>query len=64
MVELKVPIQRPTSCAFGGAGLDQLFVSSASIGLSDEEKKSQPQAGGLFVLEPGVTGLADTPFEG
>ena len=64
LAELKVPAQRPTSCAFGGAGLDQLFVTSASIGLSDDELKSQPQAGGLFLVQPGVAGLADVPFPG
>jgi sugar lactone lactonase YvrE len=64
LAELKVPVQRPTSCAFGGPNLDQLFVTSASIGLSDEDKKAQPQAGGLFLLDPGVRGLADSPFAG
>jgi sugar lactone lactonase YvrE len=64
LAELKVPVARPTSCAFGGSNLDRLFVTSASIGLSVEDKASQPQAGGLFLLEPGVRGLADTPFGG
>jgi sugar lactone lactonase YvrE len=64
LAELKVPVQRPTSCAFGGPNLDQLFVTSASIGLSEEDKKAQPQAGGLFLLDPGVRGLADIPFAG
>jgi D-xylonolactonase len=61
---LEVPVQRPTSCAFGGPGLDQLFISSASIGLSEEEKGAQPQAGGLFLAEPGVAGLPDRPSAG
>jgi xylono-1,5-lactonase len=64
IAELKLPVQRPTSCAFGGADLDRLLVTSASIGLSDGDKATQPQAGGLFLLEPGVSGLADTPFPG
>lgn len=64
LAELKLPVQRPTSCAFGGPNLDQLFVTSASIGLDKDEKAAQPQAGGLFLLEPGVRGLADTPFAG
>ena len=61
---LRVPVQKPTSCVFGGPKLDQLFISSASIGLSKEELVEQPQAGGLFLATPGVTGLADTPFAG
>jgi sugar lactone lactonase YvrE len=61
---IEVPTARPTSCVFGGPALDQLFITSASIGLSDEERAMQPNAGGLFVVEPGVAGIADTPFPG
>ena len=64
LAEVKVPVQRPTSCAFGGSDLDRLFVTSASIGLSKEDSTDQPQAGGLFVLDPGVRGLPDVPFAG
>ena len=28
--ELAVPVARPSSCTFGGAGLDQLFVTTAA----------------------------------
>jgi xylono-1,5-lactonase len=64
LVELEVPVQRPTSCAFGGPDLDRLFVTSARIGLDEAALENQPQAGGLFVLSPGVTGLADVAFPG
>jgi sugar lactone lactonase YvrE len=62
--ELGVPVQRPTSCAFGGPNLDRLFVTSARIGLDEAALAGQPQAGGLFVLEPGVSGIADMEFPG
>jgi sugar lactone lactonase YvrE len=61
---IEVPVARPTSCAFGGTALDQLFITSAGIGLSDEERRMQPNAGGLFMAVPGVAGIADTPFGG
>jgi sugar lactone lactonase YvrE len=61
---LKVPVQRPTSCAFGGPDLDRLFVTSARVGLDEAALESQPQAGGLFLLKPGVKGLTDRPFGG
>lgn len=54
---LAVPVKKPAMCAFGGAGLDTLFVTSIrpdGVDLSD-----QPLAGGLFALRPGVRGLAD-----
>jgi sugar lactone lactonase YvrE len=62
--ELRLPVQRPTSCTFGGPSLDRLFITSARIGLSDEELASQPSAGGLFMASPGVSGIAEQPFAG
>lgn len=59
-----LPVQRPTSCAFGGADLDQLYVTSASVGLEADDLAVQPCAGGLFLVETGARGLAETPFAG
>ncbi|MBA2771129.1 MAG: SMP-30/gluconolactonase/LRE family protein [Sphingomonas sp.] len=59
-----VPVQRPTSCAFGGPKLDRLYVTSASIGLDEQALALQPCAGGLLLLEPGVRGIAAVPFAG
>jgi sugar lactone lactonase YvrE len=55
---LAVPVAKPSMCAFGGAGLDTLFVTSIrpATGLAD-----QPLAGGVFALRPGVRGIAETP---
>jgi sugar lactone lactonase YvrE len=56
---LAVPVKKPAMCAFGGAGLDTLFVTSIRPGgdLSD-----QPLAGGVFALQPGVKGLEEPQF--
>lgn len=54
---LAVPVKKPAMCAFGGAGLDTLFVTSIrpeGVDLSD-----QPLAGGVFALRPGVCGLPE-----
>ena len=64
IAKIDLPVQKPTSCAFGGPALDQLYMTSASIGLSDEERARQPCAGGLFMLDTGCVGLADLPFGG
>jgi xylono-1,5-lactonase len=61
---VKMPVQRPTSCAFGGLDLDQLYVTSASVGLDENSLRMQPNAGGLFMVTPGVQGIADVPFAG
>jgi sugar lactone lactonase YvrE len=64
LAELRVPVQRPTSCTFGGPELDRLFITSARIGLSDDDLSTQPYAGGLFMTVPGVRGIADQLFAG
>lgn len=57
-----LPVQRPTSCAFGGDKLDTLFVTSARVRLSDRELSEQPLAGAVFALDVGVSGHPTPPF--
>ena len=64
LAELRVPAQRPTSCAFGGPALDRLFITTASRDLTPQELEGQPNAGGLFMTSPGVTGIAEPLFAG
>jgi sugar lactone lactonase YvrE len=61
---VELPVASPTSCAFGGADLDALYVTSASIGLDEDALAMQPKAGGLFMFTPGVQGLEEVPFAG
>lgn len=60
-LEIEMPVARPTSCAFGGEKLTTLFVTSASIGLSEGELSSQPLAGGLFACDIGGAQGWETP---
>ena len=60
---ISLPVQKPTSCAFGGNKMGRLFVTSASVGLTAAERTPQPCAGGLFVLDTPYVGLEDVPFE-
>lgn len=61
---VRMPVEQPTSCAFGGADLTTLYVTSAWDELSPEQRAQQPLAGGLFAIETGVRGLALPLFEG
>ncbi len=61
---IPLPVQRPTSCAFGGPALDTLYITSASLGLSADERAAQPLAGAMFESRPGVTGLPAHEFAG
>lgn len=61
---IAVPVQRPTSLAFGGPDYRTLFVTSARMDLSVAELARGPQAGSLFALTPGVAGRAPFAFAG
>jgi sugar lactone lactonase YvrE len=64
IAELLMPVQRPTSCAFGGEGLETLFITSARHDLPGTELDKQPLAGGLFAADVGVAGIAELPYAG
>jgi len=63
-LEVKLPIQRPTSCNFGGPDLRQLFITSASIDLNENELQDQPLAGSIFMVETNTEGLPEPRFLG
>jgi sugar lactone lactonase YvrE len=54
-----LPVTRPTSVAFGGAGLRTLFVTSMTYGVSEAQRAAEPFAGRLLAFEPGVAGLPE-----
>ncbi len=61
---VKLPPSQVTKCAFGGADLGDLYITTAWIELADEERARQPQAGHLFRFRPGVFGRAPNRFGG
>lgn len=56
---LAVPVKKPSMCAFGGPGLDTLFVASIR---PDGDLSDQPLAGGVFALQPGIQGIAEPTY--
>jgi sugar lactone lactonase YvrE len=56
-----VPLAAPhaTCPAFGGAGLDRLFCTSATQGMDSAARAGFPDAGKVFVFDCGATGLAE-----
>jgi sugar lactone lactonase YvrE len=60
--EIRLPVTRGTSCAFGGNQLDTLYITSARETLTPDLLKKEPLAGSLFACVPGVTGILETPF--
>lgn len=62
--EVRMPVQRPTSCMFGGADFRTLYVTSASVALDAPALQRGPLAGALFALDCAVPGLPEAPFAG
>lgn len=62
--EINLPVQRPTSCTFGGPDMNLLYITSAKIGLSPNELAEQPLAGNVFVVETDVRGLPEPFYAG
>ena len=54
--EVHLPVSRVTSCAFGGPGLDRLFITTAAVGASSDDPP-RTHDGALFVVDPGVIGV-------
>jgi sugar lactone lactonase YvrE len=45
---IDMPVRRPSSATFCGERLDQLIITSATVGFTSEDFIKSPQAGGLF----------------
>ncbi|BBJ27402.1 SMP-30/gluconolactonase/LRE family protein [Athalassotoga saccharophila] len=50
---VKLPVEKVSSCVFGGAALDELYITTARKG----NVKGQPDAGGIFIVNPNVKGI-------
>jgi L-arabinonolactonase len=61
---IHLPVAKPTCCAFGGAALDTLYITTSRLHSTPEQLADEPLAGALFAIRPGVSGLADLPFTG
>ena len=64
MREILLPVTQVTSCAFGGEELDELYITTARVGLSEHELFEQKDAGSLFVCKPELKGLPAFRFNG
>jgi sugar lactone lactonase YvrE len=58
---VELPTAQVTACTFGGAHLDQLFITTSREGMAPDE---DPIAGSLFRADVGVTGRPVREFAG
>lgn len=62
--EIAMPVEFPTSCAFGGPDLEDLYITSAWIEVKPEDRVHQPLAGDIFRLKAGVRGFPEPYYGG
>jgi sugar lactone lactonase YvrE len=62
--EVAVPAKNPTCPCFGGAALEEIYITSARQAMTPEELERTPHAGGVYRTSPGVRGVPDPVFEG
>jgi sugar lactone lactonase YvrE len=63
-VVVRVPAPYVTSCAFGGPGLDVLYLTSAASPMGDGGPQLPAPSGSLFACRPGPSGLPARTFAG
>jgi L-arabinonolactonase len=59
-----LPVPQPTCVAFGGAGLNVLYATSARQWLSDAQLAAAPASGALFQQALAVRGVPEARFKG
>ena len=56
---IELPVARVTMCAFGGADLRTLYITTAREGAEQEDHEREKLAGGLFAARVDVPGLPE-----
>lgn len=64
LMEVPLPVTRPTMIAFGGTDRRTAYVTTARTGLTDDQLAQQPLAGALFSFRVDVPGLPEWDFGG
>jgi len=59
-----VPAKNVSSCVFGGKNMNELYLTSARVGLDEQTLKQFPLTGGVFHLETMVEGMPSFEFAG
>lgn len=61
---LSAPASQPTMVAFGGRGLETMYVTTARRYLDQEAALEQPLAGGIFRCDVGAAGIPEPRYQG
>jgi sugar lactone lactonase YvrE len=61
---IPVPAKNVSSCIFGGKNMNELYITSARVGLDEEALKRYPLTGGVFHMGTDVEGMPTFEFAG
>jgi sugar lactone lactonase YvrE len=61
---ITLPTRQIASCAFGGPNLDELYITSGTIGLDAATLAREPLAGALFKVKTSVRGVPAVEYAG
>jgi sugar lactone lactonase YvrE len=64
LCRIVLPASNVTDCAFGGADMQTLYITTARNGRTDEQLKAEPLAGGLFAVRIDSPGVPAALFAG
>ena len=57
--EIRLPVAKPTMCAFGGERRRDLLITTGSRYFNAKDWQEQPLAGSLFMIDVGIAGIPD-----
>jgi sugar lactone lactonase YvrE len=60
--QIPMPVLQPSSCVFGGKDMNELYITSARKGMSEEELHKYPLSGGVFKLATRARGMPAFEF--
>ena len=64
LARIPLPASQVTNCAFGGADLRTLYITSARTGLTPAQLAAEPLAGALFAVDTDACGVPASLFGG
>ena len=60
--QISVPALHTSACVFGGKNMNELYITSARLGLNEEDLKKYPLSGGLFKFVTKTEGMKTFEF--
>lgn len=60
--QIPIPALQTSSCAFGGKNMNELYITSARVGMSETALSKYPLSGGVFKVETTIEGMPAYEF--